>query len=32
VDGRRLAEVEVWTEDGEGRKLAPGSATVELAA
>jgi acyl dehydratase len=31
-DGRRLADLEVWTEDGEGRKLAPGTATVELAA
>jgi len=30
VDGRQLADLEVWTEDGEGRKLAPGTATVEL--
>jgi acyl dehydratase len=32
VDGRRLADIELWTEDGDGRKLAPGRATVELAA
>ena len=30
ADGRRLADLDVWTEDGEGRKLAPGTATVEL--
>ncbi|MGX7678481.1 MaoC/PaaZ C-terminal domain-containing protein [Jatrophihabitans sp. DSM 45814] len=27
--GRQL-DVELWTEDGEGRKLAPGTATIEL--
>jgi acyl dehydratase len=32
IAGRRLADLEVWTEDGEGRKLAPGTATVELLA
>jgi len=30
ADGRCLADLEVWTEDGEGRRLAPGTATVEL--
>jgi acyl dehydratase len=28
--GRRYGDLDIWTEDGEGRKLAPGSATVEL--
>jgi acyl dehydratase len=28
--GRRYGELDIWTEDDEGRKLAPGSATVEL--
>jgi hypothetical protein len=32
ASGRRLADLEVWTEDGDGRKLAPGTATVELPA
>jgi acyl dehydratase len=32
ADGRHLADLEIWTEDGEGRKLAPGRATVELVA
>ena len=26
--GRRVVDLEVWTEDGEGNKLAPGTATV----
>jgi len=30
ADGQRLADLEVWTEDGDGRKLAPGTATVEF--
>jgi acyl dehydratase len=30
LDGRLLAGVEVWTEDEKGRKLAPGTAVVEL--
>lgn len=30
ADGRRLADLEIWTADGEGGKLAPGTATVEL--
>jgi acyl dehydratase len=29
-DGRRLADLEVWTEDQDGKKLAPGTATVAL--
>jgi acyl dehydratase len=29
-DGRRLAHLDVWTEDGDGKKLAPGTAVVEL--
>jgi acyl dehydratase len=29
-NGRRQADLEIWTEDGEGRKLAPGFAVVEL--
>ncbi|HEX3963103.1 MAG TPA: MaoC/PaaZ C-terminal domain-containing protein [Trebonia sp.] len=29
--GKRIAELDIWTEDGEGAKLAPGSAIVELA-
>jgi acyl dehydratase len=28
--GRTLADLDVWTEDGDGNKLAPGSATVAL--
>jgi acyl dehydratase len=28
--GKRLADLDIWTEDSEGSKLAPGSATVEL--
>jgi acyl dehydratase len=28
--GRRLVDVEIWTEDQDGNKLAPGQATVEL--
>jgi acyl dehydratase len=28
--GRRLADLDLWTEDGDGNKLAPGAATVEL--
>ena len=28
ADGITTAEVEVWTEDGDGTKLAPGTATV----
>jgi acyl dehydratase len=30
--GRRLADLDIWTEDDEGKKLAPGSATVLLGA
>ncbi len=29
-NGHRLADLEIWTEDAEGKKLAPGSAVVEL--
>ena len=29
--GKRLADLDVWTEDSTGAKLAPGSVTVELA-
>jgi acyl dehydratase len=29
-DGRRVADLDIWTEDDEGKKLAPGSATVEI--
>ena len=29
-DGQRLADLEIWTEDDKGNKLAPGSATVRL--
>jgi len=29
-DGRRLADLDIWTEDDQGTKLAPGSAVVEL--
>lgn len=29
-DGERVAELEVWTEDGDGNRLAPGNATVAL--
>ena len=28
--GERLAELEVWTENAEGKKTTPGSATVVL--
>jgi acyl dehydratase len=28
--GRRLVDLDVWTEDQDGNKLAPGQATVEL--
>jgi acyl dehydratase len=28
--GRVLADLDIWTEDADGKKLAPGSATVEL--
>jgi len=28
--GRRLADLDIWTEDDEGKKLAPGSATVRI--
>jgi acyl dehydratase len=28
--GRRVAELDVWTEDQDGNKLAPGTATVQL--
>ena len=31
-DGRRRAHLDVWTEDDEGKKLAPGTAVVEFAA
>jgi acyl dehydratase len=31
-DGRRFADLEVWTEDQDGKKLAPGTAVVELGA
>jgi acyl dehydratase len=31
-NGRRLADLDIWTEDDQGRKLAPGSAVVELTA
>jgi acyl dehydratase len=30
VDGRLRLELDVWTEDQNGKKLAPGTATVEL--
>ena len=30
--GHRFADLDVWTEDDEGKKLAPGSATVQLGA
>ncbi|MFI1293266.1 MaoC/PaaZ C-terminal domain-containing protein [Streptomyces sp. NPDC020792] len=29
-DGVRLADLEIWTEDQDGNKLAPGKAVVEL--
>ena len=29
-DGRVLADLDIWTEDDEGRRLAPGTAVVEL--
>ena len=29
-DGRVLADLDIWTEDGDGQRLAPGSAVVEL--
>ena len=29
--GKRFADLDVWTEDSTGAKLAPGSVTVELA-
>lgn len=29
-DGRHLVDLEVWTEDPEGNKTTPGTATVEL--
>jgi acyl dehydratase len=32
TDGGREVDVEVWTEDQDGNKLAPGTATVKLAA
>jgi acyl dehydratase len=28
--GQRLADLDIWTEDDEGKKLAPGSATVRI--
>jgi hypothetical protein len=28
--GHRFADLDIWTEDDAGKKLAPGSATVEL--
>jgi len=28
--GRRLVDLDIWTEDQDGNKLAPGQATVEL--
>jgi acyl dehydratase len=28
--GQRFADLDIWTEDDEGNKLAPGSATVQL--
>jgi acyl dehydratase len=28
--GQVLADLDIWTEDGDGKKLAPGSATVKL--
>jgi acyl dehydratase len=28
--GQRFADLEIWTEDDKGNKLAPGSATVQL--
>ncbi|SRR5216683_933166 len=28
--GQRLADLEIWTEDSDGNKLAPGTATVAL--
>ena len=28
--GRRVIELDVWTEDGDANQIAPGSATVEL--
>lgn len=28
ADGRTLADLDVWTESGDGRRLAPGTATV----
>jgi acyl dehydratase len=31
-NGRHHADLDIWTEDGEGSKLAPGSAVVELGA
>jgi acyl dehydratase len=30
--GHRFADLDIWTEDDEGKKLAPGSATVRLGA
>jgi acyl dehydratase len=30
VDGRTVADLEVWTEDQHGRRLAPGTARVAL--
>ena len=29
-DGQRIADLQIWTEDDQGNKLAPGSATVRL--
>ena len=29
-NGQRFADLEIWTEDDQGNKLAPGSATVRL--
>jgi acyl dehydratase len=31
-DGRKLADLEIWTEDQDGKRLAPGTATVSLGA
>ena len=32
TDGGREVDVEVWTEDQDGNKLAPGTATLKLSA